>query len=163
MPDVSQISTERAPADPLVEPLSQLATELTRIAAEIQAVECSHLERMEAAAAELRKQVEEEVQAQVASVYSSFEDKMRSAAAEWQAERAALLNQLEQSRSRKPSNDAGRADEVAQTQAALALLDRDTQALLDDPNGDLSQIMRKNAQKSELLAYLKGLTFTASQ
>jgi chromosome segregation ATPase len=158
MPDVSQMSTERAPADPLVEPLSQLATELSRIAAEIQAVECSHLERMETASAELRKQVEVEVQAQVASVYAGFEERLRSAAAEWDAERQSLQKQIEQSR-RTHSNDHGREEEVARTEAALAQIDREIQAMLDDPNGDLSQIMRKNALKSELQAYFKGLTF----
>ena len=175
MQDVSKLTTERESTDPFVEPLSVLASELGRIAAEIQAVECSHLEKMEAAAAELRsrfrdqmagelrKQVECEFQTEIQTMRADFEEAMRSATVEWEAQHQSLLKEVEELR--KPSDR--RSDrralemELAQTGTALAELQRDIQTLLEDSNGDLSQIMRKNARCVELQAYIKGLTFKA--
>src|SRR5262245_26694134 len=67
MTEVTKVSTTvpvESP-DPLVEPLSLLATELGRIAAEIQAVEVAHLERMESVATQLRNHLREQVTAEV--------------------------------------------------------------------------------------------------
>jgi hypothetical protein len=52
--------------------------------------------------------------------------------------------------------------ELAQTERALAELQREIQVLLDDTNADLARLMRKNAQRSQLEAYYKGLTFQLS-
>jgi hypothetical protein len=49
--------------------------------------------------------------------------------------------------------------ELAQTERALAELQREIQVLLDDTEADLARLMRKNAQRAQLEAYYKGLTF----
>jgi hypothetical protein len=170
MPEVSELKTDRKPTDPFVEPLSCVATELTRIAAEIQAVECSHLERMESAAAQLRKQLESEFQTELDAVRAEFELQLCKAA-EWETERQKLLTERQTLLTERQTlldlaqelrQRGGRGDvaaEVAKTEAALAGLQREIQALLEDSNADLSLIMRKNSERMELEAYLKGLAF----
>ena len=51
--------------------------------------------------------------------------------------------------------------EIAQTERALVEIRREIQIMIDDPDADLSRLMRKNAQRTEMEAYYKGLTFTA--
>jgi hypothetical protein len=48
-------------------------------------------------------------------------------------------------------------DEIARTQAKLAEVTR----IIDDPATELSVVIRKNVEKLELEAYLKGLRYTA--
>jgi len=49
--------------------------------------------------------------------------------------------------------------EMAQTERALSDLQREIQVLLNDTDADLARLMRKNAQRQQMEAYLKGLTF----
>ena len=49
--------------------------------------------------------------------------------------------------------------EMAQTERALSDLQREIQGLLDDTDADLARLMRKNSQRQQMEAYLKGLTF----
>ena len=51
--------------------------------------------------------------------------------------------------------------ELAQTEMALADLDREIHRMLEDPGAELTHIMRKNARRVELQAYHKGLNFQA--
>src|SRR5438045_8332945 len=98
---MTEVLTEpvvRTNADPFVEPLSLLTSELGRIAAEIHAVECSHAERIEAAAAavrgqlreqvaaELRRQLEREFEAEVQKVHAEYEKRAAAASAAWETE-----------------------------------------------------------------------------
>ena len=49
--------------------------------------------------------------------------------------------------------------EIAQTERALTELQREIQTLVDDSDADLARLMRKHAQRVQMEAYYKGLTF----
>ena len=159
MPDVSELTMPQP--DPLVEALSLFASESSGIAARIQELERSHLERMETAAAKLRDQIAAHLQNQHRAEFQSgiqvlreeFEERLRLATAQWEAERQSLLNQA------RHRNSSKLTQEVEQTEATLDALQQKIQAMLDDPTVALSRIMQENARQQHLQEYLKGLKF----
>jgi len=56
-----------------------------------------------------------------------------------------------------PTPSQSAKDELARVQAKLA----EVTAIIDDPMTELSVVIRKNVEKLELEAYLKGLRYTA--
>src|SRR5216117_4152407 len=164
MPDVSELTMPQP--DPLVEALSLFASESSGIAARIQELERSHLERMETAAATLRDQIAAHLQNQHRAEFQSgiqvlreeFEARLRLATAQWEAERQSLSNEIEDLR--RHSNSSKLAQEVEQTEAALEALQKKIQAMLDDPTVELSRVMQENARQQQLQAYLNGLKFS---
>src|SRR6058998_1559227 len=158
--DVAEVTSGTQP-DPFVEALSLLASELSGIAARIQELERSHLERMETAAAKLRDQIAAHLQNQHRAEFQSgihvlreeFEERLRLATAQWEAERQSLLNQA------RHRNSSKLAREVEQTEATLQALQQKIQAMLNDPTVELSRVMQEKARQQHLQAYLKGLKF----
>jgi hypothetical protein len=167
IPNASELATEgQRPADPFVEPLSLLASQLGQIAASILQLERSHSDEMENAAAQLRHQISTDLhnqhqgrfEAEIQVLRGEFEQRMCSATAQWEAERQSLLNEIEHLRGR---NSSGVAQEVAQTEAALESLQKKIGEMLDDPTVELSRVIPENARQEQLQAYLKGLKFNA--
>jgi DNA repair ATPase RecN len=161
IPDVAEL-TSRPQADPFVEALSLLASELSGIAVRIQELERSHLERMETAAAKLREQIaadlknqqRAELQSGIQVIQEQYEQRLRLATAQWEVERQALSEDVARHR-----NLSKVAQEVEQTEAALEGLQKNIQAMLDNPTVDLSRVMQENARQQQLQAYLRGLKF----
>ena len=159
--DVAEVTGGTQP-DPFVEALSLLASELSGIAARIQELERSHLERMEAAAAKLREQIavdlknqnRAELQSGIQVIREEYEQQLRLATAQWEAERQSLSQDLARHR-----NSSKLSQEVEQTEAALETLQKSIQAMLDNPTVDLSRVMQESARQQQLQAYLKGLKF----
>ena len=160
MPDVSELTMPQP--DPLVEALSLFASESSGIAARIQELERSHLERMETAAAKLREQIavdlknqhRVELQSGIQVIREEYEQQLRLATAQWEAERQSLSQDLARHR-----NASKLSQEVEQTEAALETLQKTIQTMLDNPTVDLSRVMQENARQQQLQAYLKGLKF----
>ena len=160
-PEVAELTSGPQP-DPFVEALSLLASELSGISARIQQLERSHFERMETAAAKLREQItadlknqhRAEIQSGIQIIREQYEQRLRSAAAQWEAERQSLSEDLARQR-----NSSKVAQEVKQTEAALEELQKEIQAMLDNPTVDLSRVMQESARQQQLQAYLKGLKF----
>ena len=113
-------------------------------------VVAAEAEPVDAFAEQLRSRLRDQI---VAEVRSELESEIR---AEMQAARA-----------RPKEDDPMRANrrrlelELAQTEMALADLDREIHRMLEDPGAELTHIMRKNARRVELQAYHKGLNFQA--
>ncbi len=164
-PDVPELTIGQTPADPFVEPLSLLVSEVSGITDQIQEIQRSHLKRMESAAAQLRDQITADLKNQHRAEFQSgiqvlreeFEARLRLATAQWEAERQSLSNEIEDLR--RHSNSSKLAQEVEQTEAALEALQKKIQAMLDDPTVELSRVMQENARQQQLQAYLNGLKF----
>ena len=95
MSNVSDLAIEvRGRADPFVEPLSLLSSQLGEIAASILQLKRSHLQQMENAASELVSDLQNRHQAQydtgIQILREGFEESLRSATAQWEAERQLL-------------------------------------------------------------------------
>jgi len=76
-------------------------------------------------------------------------DKWRAAAEAASAKAAAAA--------RAPTPSQSAKEELARVQAKLA----EVTSIIEDPNTELSVVIRKNVEKLELEAYLKGLRYTA--
>src|SRR5437867_9751997 len=140
-PEVAELTSGPQP-DPFVEALSLLASELSGISARIQQLERSHFERMETAAAKLREQItadlknqhRAEIQSGIQIIREQYEQRLRSAAAQWEAERQSLSEDLARQR-----NSSKVAQEVKQTEAALEELQKEIQAMLDNPTVEIGR------------------------
>ena len=170
--NVAQMPTEPGSAvdaqctvDPFIEPLSLFTSQLGATANQILQLERSHLERIEKAATQLRDQIaadlqnrhREAFQTGIQVIREEFEEHMRSATAQWEAERQTLLNEIEHLRR---TNSSELEQEVAQTEATLQTIEKKVQAMVDDSTVGLSLVMQEGAQQRELEAYLRGLKFT---
>jgi hypothetical protein len=51
--------------------------------------------------------------------------------------------------------------EIAKASAELEQLEKGIKGMLDDPNVQMGLVIRKNAERAELHAYLRGLKFLA--
>lgn len=163
MSNVSDLAIEvRGRADPFVEPLSLLSSQLGEIAASILQLKRSHLQQMENAASELVSDLQNRHQAQydtgIQILREGFEESLRSATAQWEAERQLLQDEIERLR-RQTSSEL--TQEVTQTEAALEALQQKIGDMLDDPDVELSRVMQEKARQQELQAYLKGLKFNS--
>jgi exonuclease VII large subunit len=155
------------PSELLVEPLSLLSSRLGEIAASITQLDHSHAEQMENAAARIRDRIVADLQNQyrnqvetaMQALREEFEKRMRSAAAEWDAERQSLVAEI----GKRSQGSSPLTEEVAQTEATLEALQKKIREMLDDPAVELSRLMQENARQEELQAYLKGLKFNNSQ
>jgi DNA anti-recombination protein RmuC len=161
LPNVSELVIEvQGPADPFVEPLSLLSSRLGEITSLILQLERNHLEQMENAATQLRADLENGHRSQyetgIQVLREEFEARLRSATAQWEAERQSLLNEIEHLRQR---NSPELAQEMAQTEAALEGIQKKIREMVDDPTAELSRVMQENARQQELQGYLKGLKF----
>src|SRR5207247_10169448 len=150
-------STSEPQPDPFVDALSLLASELSGIAARIQELERAHLERMETAAAKLREQIavdlknqhRVELQSGIQVIREEYEQQLRLATAQWEAERQSLSQDLARHR-----NSSKLALEVEQTEAALETLQKSIQAMLDNPTVDLSRVMQEGGRQQHLQAFV---------
>src|SRR5215470_7919614 len=129
--NVSELAFEMQPAaemqpptaDPFVEPLSLLSSQLDEITSLILQLERSHSEEMEKAAVQLRDQITADLQNQhrgqfetgIQALREEFEERMRSTTAQWEVERQSLLNEIEHLRHHNVSAPVRQA-EVAQTE-----------------------------------------------
>jgi hypothetical protein len=154
--------------DVLVEPLSLLMLELTEIASRIESVHKSHSERVEAAAAQLREALTEQItrelrqrldcefQEAAGVMRAELEERMRAASAEWASERNSLLSEIAVLRK---NADRELSTEIAQSEAALDQVRVNIHTMVNDPSVAISKLVRAKAREGELAAYLKGLKF----
>ena len=94
----------------------------------------------------LRKQLEAE-----------FDERVRALTSQWHAEREKLINENQELRSLGNVEQTKVAIEEAE--AALAGLNAEIQKMLIDDSAELSMVIQKRAQKSDIEAYLRGLRF----
>jgi hypothetical protein len=117
------------------EPVATSGVELGRISAEIQSVSAGFQAQLLQALAEMREAMERE-----------FNSRLEQ---ETEAVRAGLLLQ-----------SADGTKEIDRITAQLDAISSEISAMVDDPDVELSLIMRKKAEESILRAYLDGLKFS---
>jgi predicted nuclease with TOPRIM domain len=136
-PEVSQIeSSARDAAEPLREPLSNLAVELTRVSAELQSINAGFQAHLLQALGEMQRAMEMEFQSRLER--------------EVQATREQLIGRL---------TEVER--EITRVSTLLESVSSEIAAMIDDPNAELSKVMRKKGEESVLRSYLDGLKFAA--
>ena len=87
-----------------------------------------------------------------------FNEKLEETVAKFEAERVELYREVSESRKRASEIAA----ELIAVQAQLDHLNRETAAMLEDPNSELAAIMRHKSQMIELSAYLKGVQYLSA-
>lgn len=138
-PELSQISgSAREGDEPLREPLSNLAVELTRVSAELLSINAGFQGQVLQALADVQRAMEIEFKARL--------DK------EVQATREQLISRLVEVQ-----------QEIQRVSTLLGSVSAEIVSMLDDPNAELSRVMRKKAEESVLRSYLEGLKFAAGE
>jgi hypothetical protein len=120
--------------EPLREPLANLAMEMTRVSAELQSINAGFQAQILQALADVQRAMETEFKARLER--------------ELRASREQLIGRL------------GAVE--AETQRVSGLLETisaEIAAMIDDPNTELSRVMRKKSEESLLRSYLDGLKF----
>jgi predicted nuclease with TOPRIM domain len=136
-PELSQIeSSATESAEPLREPLSSLAVELTRVSAELQSINAGFQAHLLQALGEMQRAMEMEFQARLER--------------ELQATREQLIGRLNEVE-----------NEITRVTNLLESVSSEITRMIDDPNAELSKVMRKKAEESVLRSYLDGLKFAA--
>ena len=135
--EFSNISeASRQVEEPLREPLANLAVEMTRVSAELQSINAGFQAQIVQALADVQRAMEVEFKARV-------EQEVR-------ATREQLIAGLE-----------SLENEIQRVTRLLDTITAEINAMIDDPNGELSKIMRKKSEESVLRSYLDGLKFAS--
>jgi archaellum component FlaC len=136
-PEMSQIeSSATESAEPLREPLSNLAVELTRVSAELQSINAGFQAHLLQALGEMQRAMETEFQARLEREIHATREQL-----------VGRLNEVEQ--------------EITRVTTLLESVSSEITRMIDDPNAELSKVMRKKGEESVLRSYLDGLKFAA--
>ena len=134
-PEVSQVGgPAKEGEEPLREPLANLTVELTRVSAELQSINAGFQAQVLQALAEVQRAMELEFNARLEK--------------EIQATREQLIGRLAEIEA-----------EIARVSTLLKTVSSEIATMIDDPNAELSKVMRKKAEESVLRSYLDGLKF----
>jgi septal ring factor EnvC (AmiA/AmiB activator) len=136
--DGSPVAGNEATPEPLREPLSNLAVEITRVSAELQSINAGFQGQVLQAIAEVQRSMEIE-----------FKERLER---EIQATREQLIGRLAQTEA-----------EIRRVTTLLETVSAEITAMIDDPNAELSKVMRKKSEESVLRSYLDGLKFAAGE
>ena len=118
------------------EPLASLGEELARISAEIQSINSGFQVQVEQAITEERAVSERQFQVR-------------------------LQEELERMRAQFVEHLTALRTEIERVSGLLEGVSQEIATMIDDPNVELSKVMRMKAEESVLRAYLDGLKFSA--
>jgi len=136
-PELSQISEQVTEEnEPLREPLANLAIEITRVSQELHSINAGFQAQMLQALADVQRAMETEFKVRL--------DR------ELRATREELITRL-----------GAIEAEIGRVSGLLESICAEISAMIDDPNTELSKVMRKKAEESVLRSYLDGLKFAA--
>jgi hypothetical protein len=135
-PDWSQVEGSNAANEPLHEPLANLAIEITRVSAELQSINAGFQAQMLQALAEVQRVME-----------ADFQVRMEREIARTRKE---LLGRI-----------AETENEIQRVTTLLETVGKEITTMIDDPNAELSKVMRKKSEETVLRSYLDGLKFAA--
>ena len=161
---------ESAPTDPVIQAFSDFVSDIgARIANELRSAEQFQAARLLETLAALRDSVRRELSENLREEFESrfresmaaakqqFTEKLQEASARLEEERSQFLGEIDTARRRASEISA----ELISKQSELEHLNRETAKMVEDPNIELSKIIRHNAKISELKAYVQGLHYLA--
>ena len=131
--------------EPFREPLSSLSVELQRISAEIQSINSGFQAQIQQAIAETQATLE-------LQYARRLEKALGEARMEFEMELERRLSSFKQV---KP--------EMQRVSAQLNSIAAEVTKMIDDPNVELSKVMRKKTEHAELKAYFDGLRFALGE
>ena len=107
---------------------------------------------------QLRKQYELKIQEAIEQK-TQLAQQLQNASALLESERARLTTEIIQA---KDSSGGVNSDAISKELTRVEAMIRDIVELIDDPATELSTVIRKNVEKAELDAYLKGILFSTA-
>ena len=108
---------------------------------------------------QLRKQYEQKMQEAVEQK-TQLAQQLQTASSQLESERARLTAEIATA---KESSGGTSSDSISQELTRVESIIRDIVGLIDDPATELSTVIRKNVEKAELDAYLKGILFSTGR
>ena len=150
--DGSQNIAETALPDSVVSCVSELFSEIKK-------AEDAHLDKLRQSFSEvrsaLRSELSDEFELRFQQSMELAKDQFNQQVQQSEAE---LEGEFKQSRQLKSNVRA----ELVAKQAELAHLERETAAMLENPDVEISRVIRNNAQVAELRSYVRGLQYQVS-
>ncbi len=107
---------------------------------------------------QLRKQYELKIQEAIEQK-TQLAQQLQNASGLLESERARLTTEITQA---KDSSGGVNSDAISKELTRVEAMIRDIVELIDDPATELSTVIRKNVEKAELDAYLKGILFSTA-
>jgi hypothetical protein len=154
--------------DVVFEYVSDLMSDVTnRVSEEVRKVETDHRARLEKILSsvrdsvrkelsqEMRKEFENRFQKSMEIAQQQFKEKLQQLGADADKERQVIEAELQKIR----QVGSGVSAELMCKETELGLMDREAEAMADDPDVQISTMIRHNAARNELRAYIKGLRF----
>ena len=139
------------------EPLDSLSIELTRISAEIQSINSGFQEKMQETVALMRDEIENDYRTRMEKRISELREQIR----------AELEGELRKEFDAELKARTGQSDlvqkEIERVLGQIQGVSKEIAAMLDDASIELSKVMRKRTEQTELKAYLDGLRFSLGQ
>jgi hypothetical protein len=180
MDTASRKSAGGRSTDRVLEALATLAALLDRTINEMKSVDSEFQERILQAVhdteASLQSQTAQHIEA-AAAEWQTERNRLNSAlertaqmGAEWEAERGRLNAEIErlqgtlavaqahkeiEKSAEPPANTAALAKEIERVQTLI----KEISSIIEDPSTELSTVIRKNVERAELEAYLKGIRY----
>jgi peptidoglycan hydrolase CwlO-like protein len=145
---------ENAVQNQLNEPVSSLGAELRRISAEILSINANFQDQLQQAIDGTRSVIENHYQRRFEESTARIREEVRAEAA------VEFEKQLQAELERHGGRARRITEEIARVTSELERVNAEIKAALEDPNSELSLVMRKRAEEVELQSYLHGLQFT---
>ncbi len=139
------------------EPLDSLSVELGRISAEIHSINSGFQAQMQQVVAEVRAAAEEEYRLRLEKSVTQIREEIQLKA------QKEIEKTVDEQVTKRIAHLGGVKAEIARIGEQLEGIDKDIATMLDDPNVELSKVMRKRTEQSELRAYLNGLRFSIGE
>jgi len=142
------------PEETLHEPLDSLSIELGRISAEIQSINAGFQAQMEQTLAQTREASEKHYQERLDRSLGELREQIRSTVEE------ELRKDFEAALQARLARQGDVKKEIERVTAQLESIAKEVLAMLDDPSIELSKLMHRRTEQTELKAYLVGLSFS---
>lgn len=152
--------------------VSEMLADLNnRLSEEIRQIQFHHQDKFAQVLISIRESVKNEVsqellegletrfQSSMATIQQQFKEKLEAAQTESAKEKDQLEKEIEGSRRQTEAVAA----ELSSKEAELGQLDREAREMLEDPDVEISKMIRHNAIRNEVKMYIKGLRFLATE
>jgi predicted nucleic acid-binding Zn-ribbon protein len=160
---IGQLEAELAQARKEIQRLNtasiEIQQQLSNGMKEIQSLRSLRADTREKVSAEIMDQLRRQYDSRIQDMIqqkTQLAKELESATVLLESERARFATEFSQSKSEITFDTNGLENEVQRIEEMIHVL----VALIDDPSTDLSTVIRKNVEKAELSAYLRGILFS---
>jgi len=137
----------------LREPLSSLSVELSRISAEIQSINSGFQSQLHQAILDTQTSMHAQFEARLQGEFAAARERLEAEI------RASIRKEFEGAVEAQEKKWSDVQREIERTNVQMEAVASEILLMLDDPEIELSRVMRKKSEQAELKAYMQGLQY----